>query len=427
MALTKPPVLPAWAEAGDKVQPSNAEIQAGWPLSNVPPSRQRFNWLLNFLANGVRYLTRRGMPDYGADETYMIGDRVIGDDGKTYRSLQDDNINHAPSASPLWWEEWAPSLSRLADLLQKQTYTAFTTAGAAPNFTLTPAPAITAYTAGQRFRIKFHAAGSGADALNISGLGNKSLKQYDSTGTKVATVIAANQLADVEYDGVDMVILDPLPPVSSQGNFAGLNSYNASANLPTADIGKLIAFYGSTPAQTLTLPAVASVAVGKNYIIVNQASVAVTVKGNSAENISRNVTGVGQTLSNTVVLSPGDSLLLSSNGGGQWNAKGQSAPDMFPNSLSANGYQRLPNGLIFQWVQGAASTAGEVSETVALPIAFPNVCLFASASTLNGGAVAIADTHYQVVGKTTTTVTVYRQQNPGNAVSVAPLVFAIGY
>lgn len=218
MALTKPPVLPPWAEAGDKVQPTNAEIQTGWPLSNTPPARQRWNWILNFLANGVRYLTRRGLSDYGADETYMIGDRVIGDDGKTYRSIQDNNINHAPSASPLWWEEWAPSLSRLADILQKQTYTAFTTAGAAPNFTLTPAPAITVYTAGQRFRVKFHAAGNGADVLNISGLGSKSLKQYDRTGAKIAAVIAENQLTDVEYDGVDFVIIDPLPPADNSGH-----------------------------------------------------------------------------------------------------------------------------------------------------------------------------------------------------------------
>lgn len=211
MAITKPPVLPSWAEAGDKVQPSNAEIQVGWPLSSIPPSRQRFNWLLNFLANGIRYFSRRGLPDYDAAETYMIGDRIIGDDGKTYRSLIDNNTGQTPSAQPTKWEEWAPSLSRLADLLQKQTYTAFTTAGAAPNFTLTPTPAITAYTPGQRFRVKFHAAGSGADVLNVSGQGNKSLKQYDSSGAKVAAVFAANQLTDVEYDGVDMIIIDQLP------------------------------------------------------------------------------------------------------------------------------------------------------------------------------------------------------------------------
>ena len=95
--------------------------------------------------------------------------------------------------------------------VQGQAYTAFTTAGAPGAFTLTPVPAIAAYAAGQRFRVKFHTTGTGADVLNVSTLGNKSLKQYDSTGVKVAAVIAANQLADVEFDGEDMVILDPLP------------------------------------------------------------------------------------------------------------------------------------------------------------------------------------------------------------------------
>ncbi len=218
MAITKPPVLPAWAESGDKVTPSNAEIQVGWPLSSIPPSRQRFNWLLNFLANGIRYFSRRGLPDYDAAETYMTGDRIIGDDGKTYRSLIDNNTAQTPSTSPTKWEEWAPTLARFAALIQGQTFTAFTTAGVAPNFTLTPSPAITAYAAGWRFRVKFHAAGAGTDQLNISGLGNKALKQYDNTGAKVAAIIAANQLADVEYDGVDMVILEPLPPVVTAGS-----------------------------------------------------------------------------------------------------------------------------------------------------------------------------------------------------------------
>lgn len=113
--------------------------------------------------------------------------------------------------------------------VQAQTYTAFTTTGAAGAFVLTPNPVLAAYTAGQRFRVKFHVAGNGADAINISGLGNKNLKQYDSTGAKVAAVIAANQLVDIEYDGVDVVLLDPLPPPSSAvvtGNFRNLIIYN---------------------------------------------------------------------------------------------------------------------------------------------------------------------------------------------------------
>lgn len=117
MALTKPTVLPVWAESGDKVQPTNPEVQTGWPLSNTPPARQRWNWLLNYLMNGVRYFTRRGMPDYGADETYMTGDRVIGDDGKTYRSIQDNNTGHTPSSSPTWWERWGYSSTELDAIL----------------------------------------------------------------------------------------------------------------------------------------------------------------------------------------------------------------------------------------------------------------------------------------------------------------------
>jgi len=100
--------------------------------------------------------------------------------------------------------------------VQGQTYTAFTTTGATGAFVLTPNPAIAAYGAGQRFRVKFHADGNGADTMSISALGAKNIKQYDNAGAKVAAVIVANQLADVEYDGADLVILDPLPPKMSK-------------------------------------------------------------------------------------------------------------------------------------------------------------------------------------------------------------------
>ena len=91
-----------------------------------------------------------------------------------------------------------------------QVGTSFTTTGAAPSFALTPVPAIQGYAANQRFRIKFHTAGAGSDTINVSGKGPKNLKQYDSTGAKVAATIAG-QLADVEYDGTDWVLLTPLP------------------------------------------------------------------------------------------------------------------------------------------------------------------------------------------------------------------------
>ncbi|NWC11961.1 hypothetical protein HX776_24555, partial [Pseudomonas agarici] len=79
-----------------------------------------------------------------------------------------------------------------------------------PSFTLTPSPAITAYAANQRFQVKFHAGGAGSDTINVSGLGAKNLKQYDSSGNKISAVIQG-QLTDVVYDGTDFVMLDALP------------------------------------------------------------------------------------------------------------------------------------------------------------------------------------------------------------------------
>ncbi|WP_416242739.1 phage tail protein [Azospira sp. APE16] len=117
--------------------------------------------------------------------------------------------------------------------IQAQTYTAFTTTGASGAFVLTPAPAINAYAAGQRFRAKFHVAGNGADTINVSGIGAKNLKQYDSTGAKVAPVIAPGQVADVEYDGEDMVIIDQLPHALPPSLPVGGILYVPQASAPT--------------------------------------------------------------------------------------------------------------------------------------------------------------------------------------------------
>jgi microcystin-dependent protein len=117
----------------------------------------------------------------------------------------------------------------LQALKQIQAGTAFTTAGSAGALTLTPVPAIQAYASPLRFRVKFSQNSTGADTINVSGQGAKSLKQYDSTGAKVAAVFAANQLADIEYDGTDFVLLDALPPASSVPIGSSIGFYLNSA------------------------------------------------------------------------------------------------------------------------------------------------------------------------------------------------------
>ncbi|WP_143038296.1 hypothetical protein [Pseudomonas saponiphila] len=122
-----------------------------------------------------------------------------------------------------------------AGQIQTQSVTAFTSGGVSATLTLTPVPAITSYVANQRFRVKFGVASTGTDTMNISGLGAKTIKQYDSTGAKVAAIFAANQLADIEYDGTDIVLLDqlPAPIVGIQGSVKGLTG-SASGTSSTA-------------------------------------------------------------------------------------------------------------------------------------------------------------------------------------------------
>lgn len=103
-----------------------------------------------------------------------------------------------------------------------QCYTAFTATGG-PAFALAGPPAITAYAAGLRLRVKFPATAIGA-SLNVNELGAHDLKQYDAAGAKIPAVLATGQLADVEFDGVDFVLLTPLAQPK------GIETYTANGN-----------------------------------------------------------------------------------------------------------------------------------------------------------------------------------------------------
>jgi hypothetical protein len=125
VAYVKPSVLPAWGESNttsaDMIQPTNGQIAAGWPVSSTPPSRQRFNWLINWASNAVRYFMQRGLVDYDASETYQIGARIIGDDGNTYVSIQNTNIGHLPSTSSTWWTPWGFTIAQICASQLTQT------------------------------------------------------------------------------------------------------------------------------------------------------------------------------------------------------------------------------------------------------------------------------------------------------------------
>lgn len=84
-----------------------------------------------------------------------------------------------------------------------------TTGGTSTAYTITTLPA-TALITGETFRIKFHTTAGATPTLNRDGLGAKSIKYYDATGTKQAATssqIITNMILIILYDGTDYVIL----------------------------------------------------------------------------------------------------------------------------------------------------------------------------------------------------------------------------
>jgi hypothetical protein len=89
----------------------------------------------------------------------------------------------------------------------------YTTGGTSTAFTLTT-PQASALATLEHWRVKFNATAGATPTLNRDNKGAKSLKQYDSTGAKIAcsaTTIISGMITDVVYDGVDYVVMDALP------------------------------------------------------------------------------------------------------------------------------------------------------------------------------------------------------------------------
>ena len=117
MAVEKPLLAPVWAETGETVRPTDAEISEGWPLSATPPSRQRFNWILGWLAQSVAYLRQSGIPLWDPEESYPADAVVIHNHGLWVSKRENTNV--APGTSPDDWAGAAELLAGSGDVVQK--------------------------------------------------------------------------------------------------------------------------------------------------------------------------------------------------------------------------------------------------------------------------------------------------------------------
>jgi len=87
--------------------------------------------------------------------------------------------------------------------------------GSGNAYTLTAADTITAYVAGQTFKIIINSDNTGASTLNVDGLGNVSIKKRDSSNALVdlaSSDFLTGKTHILDYDGSQFVVSSPVSP-----------------------------------------------------------------------------------------------------------------------------------------------------------------------------------------------------------------------
>lgn len=148
------------------------------------------------------------------------------------------------------------------------------------------------------------------------------------------------------------------------GNHQGGNVISSPGALLASDAGMV---YNIGVAGNVTLPALSTVASGTTITFLSG------VNGAAIVPASGDVLALGSSAVASIPLNNGDSATVVK-AGTIWitvagSAASRKAQGDFGASLSTSGYQKLPSGLIIQWIVAGAYVAG--ANTLNLPIAFP--------------------------------------------------------
>jgi hypothetical protein len=108
------------------------------------------------------------------------------------------------------------TLTAVAAFIVAQTAQAYVTGGTGSAYTLTPTPALAANAQWVRYHCEFWAAGVGSPTMAVSGLPALPLMAYNSAGVLVPYLPAVGQFSDIECDGTNWIVLDPLAPKGVQ-------------------------------------------------------------------------------------------------------------------------------------------------------------------------------------------------------------------
>lgn len=175
--------------------------------------------------------------------------------------------------------------------------------------------------------------------------------------------------AGIALDGADLGQLFKAVKLLSGNRSRSQSIINASTALTAANACGIVIGNAGT-GITATLMAAADVSVGDRVAFFNKGAGDMTVACAGADTITVNTTTV-----TSLVVGPGDSLVLESDAAGTFFAVSGSVlisyASAFAASFGTSGYQKLPSGYIRQW---GTMNSGNASGTWTFPIAFPTAC-----------------------------------------------------
>ena len=388
-----------------------ADIEAGWPYSSIVDSA-KFNEMMRRLTTLMQMLESQGILTWCAAITYGQGAKVLGSDGNFYHSRTAENLNNDPTASPANWAV-NPFYAVAAE--------------SGNNYTASLAPAPTALTSGLQVWINIGTPNTAPPTLSLNGLGAVNIVQRDGTSLKSGML---RGIVNLIYDGTNWEFQS-----SSFSSIGSVSIVGANQAVGTANAGTI---YVATAAVTFTYAG--TTILGSNFInFLHAEGGAITIAINGSDSINGGAAGAGITiLQGTLAILTTDAAgniyisvqLTQGVADARYELQSNLAADvaaLCPNSLGTNGYQKLPNGLIFQWGIHSRSTG---TTTITFPIAFPNGCFIVLPRATIASGTPEADEDYQVLGAPSTTQfqVFYQEYNDVNVGSDSGFMwFALGH
>lgn len=200
------------------------------------------------------------------------------------------------------------------------------------------------------------------DALlaNFAGIGGNATQLFRAL--TAAQFDSSSQVATTEF--VERAL----------GNYSGRLDLSATTTLTAAALGNFIRVAADAP-FTVTLPLVSQSPAGSRLEFGNQGVASITIARQGADPLNYSD---GASIGASFLLYPGDTIILEASGAAWFMCGGSralgNASGQFGASLSSNGYQKLPSGIILQFGVSVSSASSGAAVPITFPLAFPVGC-----------------------------------------------------